>query len=120
MLINHGFVCAHQTILRHYALFEVAGPKDDKRLGIIRIHRGIVCLWPTESHSHDTHIGSKCSRFFPTSYVYIQKHRQKEREVSALRMVYSTNSSAAIAMAAGLIVLHCYNSSLAKRLTLAT
>jgi hypothetical protein len=117
--------CVHT--LRHWRCLKsrrrLANAKDDKRLGIIRIHRGIVCLSPGESHSHThthTHIGVNALDSSPPR-IYT-KDGQKERENSLmlllLRMVYSTNSSAAIVMAAGLIVLHCYNSSLAKRLTL--
>lgn len=65
----------------------LANAKDDKRLGIIRIHRGIVCLSPSESHSHTHTHRSKCSRFFPTSYlvyVYIHKSMARKREKSLL------------------------------------
>jgi hypothetical protein len=61
----------------------LANAKDDKRLGIIRIHRGIVCLSPGESHSHTFRVNALDSSP-PRIYVYKGwPEREREREVSS-------------------------------------
>lgn len=74
--------CVHT--LRHWRCLKsrrrLANAKDDKRLGIIRIHRGIVCLSPGESHSH-THIGVNALDSSPPR-IY-KGWPEREREFSA-------------------------------------